>query len=353
MICSENKRVKSELHFFNRLMNNKPLWLVCKNLAGTALIILTFTFEAVTVSAQDLISIYVLPAITDEKILPTSYIPYDYSSNKISIVASPGEYEPASFVIRANEAVTSLVVEATDLSGNNGNIPSGNIDIRVVKCWYQAGNEMWDVTYKILTPELLLKDDSLVKVENGENYLKKTTGDYVWISKVSTGTAMAIIPIADLPVKDGAILLPVNIPINTNKQFWVTVKIPDGAIAGSYQGNIQLKTFSGTIGEIQLKVEVLPIMLPRPDLTYSIYYRGRLTTNGSISSEDKTEEQLRAELKDMLIHGVASPDVYPQGSDQNLKRVLGMCQELGLDIQTLYYLGLQIHSYGQICPVKV
>ena len=96
-------------------------------------------------------------------------------------MASRGEYEPASFVIRANEDISSLQVEATDLTGASGSIPSSNVDIRVVKCWYQAGVDVDEMSPKLLTPELLLKDDSLVKVEGEENYLK-ISGEYLWIS---------------------------------------------------------------------------------------------------------------------------------------------------------------------------
>ena len=57
------------------------------------------------------ITIYVIPAITDEKILPTTAIPGSHISNKISITASPGEYEPASFVIKALDDIASLELE--------------------------------------------------------------------------------------------------------------------------------------------------------------------------------------------------------------------------------------------------
>ena len=128
------------------------------------------------------ITTYVVPPISDEEILPTSQISSDYLSDTISVTACPGEYEPASFVIRSPDDISSLEVEATQLQGQSGFIASSNIDIRVVKCWYQAGYGVNDVTHKHLTPELLLKDDSLVKVEGDENYLKRTDETYMWIS---------------------------------------------------------------------------------------------------------------------------------------------------------------------------
>jgi len=286
-------------------------------------------------------TIYVVPPITDVKILPSSSISSSYISDKISIVASPGEYEPASFVIQATgEDITSLMVEASELVGQSGSIPSGNVDIRVVKCWYQAGVEIWDVSHELLTPELLLKDDSLVKVENGENYLKLTSGDYVWISEKKSGTGSEIIPIEDLPVKDSSTLQPVNIPNGTNKQFWITVKVPDESLPGVYDGKIELRSSDGSRGELQLKLEVLPIELAKPYLTYSIYYIGKLASQGSISSLYKNEEQLRAEMKNLFNHGITNPSSYQDYPDEAfLEKVLTIRNEAGMDNQPLYYLG--------------
>ncbi|GAG24421.1 unnamed protein product, partial [marine sediment metagenome] len=152
------------------------------------LLVVSFGAPATRVEAESpdpRITVYVVPAITDVNILPTTSMSDSYISNDISIVASPGEYEPASFVIHANEGITSLEVEATSLTGESGSIPSDNVDIRVVKCWYQGGKDIYGISrsksHRYLTPELLLKDDTLVQVEgtewdnlNGQNYLKLT-----------------------------------------------------------------------------------------------------------------------------------------------------------------------------------
>ena len=68
------------------------------------------------------ITVYVVPTMTDEKILPYTSISSDYISSHISIMASPGEYEPASFVVRANEDIASLTVAPTALTGASGSI---------------------------------------------------------------------------------------------------------------------------------------------------------------------------------------------------------------------------------------
>jgi hypothetical protein len=290
-------------------------------------------------------TIYVVPAISDERILPTSTIPDSYISNEISVVACPGEYEPASFVIHALDDIASLEVEATDLEGESDFIPSDNIDIRVVKCWYQAGDplEAWKGWGKLLTPELLLKDDSLVNVENGENYLKLTTGEYLWISDPTPATdPQGTRTIEEIPVKDSPTLQPVNIPNGTNKQFWVTVKIPEGTPAGTYTGTITISSTTGVELTLQLAVEVLPIKLEEPHLIYSIYYLGRLDgewPQGSIGDFWKSEEQLRAELQDMFDHGVKNPSCCQHYYEPDMTRYFSARNDIGMGGQPIYLNG--------------
>jgi hypothetical protein len=292
-------------------------------------------------------TIYVVPAISDEKILPTSTIPDSYISNEISVAACPGEYEPASFVIHAPDDIASLEIEATDLGGESDFISSDNIDIRVVKYWYQAGNplEAWRGWEKLLTPELLLKDDSLVKVEGGENYLK-VSGEYILVSGPDGIPGIPDRPTCgEFPVQDTATLQPVNIPAGTNKQFWVTVKIPEEAMAGIYQGTISLTSPSGLIGEISLQLEVLPIELLQPYLEYSLYYNSMLpypseSQTGTISDDRKSETQYRAELKNLLEHGVINPNMRGKYGEYYLTALaveLEIRQQLGMANQPLYY----------------
>jgi len=296
------------------------------------------------------ITTYVVPAITDTKILPTTSISSDYVSNRVSIVACRGEYEPASFVIRANEKITSLALEATSLSGASSSIPSSNVDIRVVKCWYVAGTNMPYREAKTLVPELLLKDDSLVKVQNGENYLKLTTGEYVWISD-PTELSIQYPDIEDLPVKDSSTLLPVSISSGTNKQFWITVHVPDDAQAGGYKGKITLTTADGVIGQIDVVLEVLPFKLLSPYLTYSVDYLAALKDEGTISSYAKNREQYKAEIADMVAHGGGSPvlsqPVYFDETDstQKLADTLTLRAAAGISNRYLFY-GIPIGYLG-------
>ena len=296
------------------------------------------------------VTIYVVPAITDNKILPKSSIPSSYISDTISVKASPGEFEPASFVIRADQDVNSMTIESTDLTGSGGIIHSADVDIRTVKCWYQGSslsNPEVSVQGKYLTPELLLKDDSLIRVTGddwtkwdspnpkGENELKLTDGSYTDIS--SDTPQNRIVPISERPVIDAATLQPLDLPDGYNKQFWITIKVPNDASAGSYTGTITLKTGAVTIQTIKLNLQVLPIKLSNPKIEYSVYYRGMITDDGSISSSDKTIAQFTAEQKNMLAHGVTNPTIFPTPSDDLLTQILTIRNQVGLDNTNLYY----------------
>ena len=87
--------------------------------------------------------IFVTPAMSDDLLLPTTRHPerslyealpsFVYRSDKISIFASPGEYEPATFSIYAMTDLQGVKVGAGTLTGDNGSIPAEAVDIRIVK----------------------------------------------------------------------------------------------------------------------------------------------------------------------------------------------------------------------------
>lgn len=311
------------------------------------------------------ILVYIVSPISSKKILPhDSKIP-GRISKEIKLIATPGEYEPASFVIRATLDIHGLKVDVSDLEGRGGIIPSSNIDVKVVKCWYQEGNAWRGILLgggeNVLVPELLLNDDSLVDVDYDKkiNYLKMG-GRYISLDKsgdkykdskealpFDSYYDCKIFSPADYPVKDAPELLPVDIPAHTNKQFWITVKVPDGAKAGIYKGRIQLLADKEKLGIIDLKLRVLPFKLARPKTYYdlsrdfesSLYYRGRLDRqypNGSISSEFKSVDQLRAELRDMLAHGVTNPICFQCSDEELLGIYLRIREEVGIK-GPLYY----------------
>ena len=306
---------------------------------------------------------YIVNPISSIKILPKSFV-HGRISNAIRIIACSDEYEPASFVLHSLKDINALKIEPTPLimrkKFSRSIIPSSSIDIKAVKCWYQ-GEGAWYNSWgpkgkRVLVPELLLKDDSLVKVdyEKKENYLKLSFPEgekYVWISNPDEETKerskkrplKELNPVEDYPVKDSFNLLPVDITAKMNKQFWVTVKVPENANPGIYAGKINLSTPKEVIGSINIRLKVLPFKLAKPYYTPSIYYRGVLHQSypkGTISSEYKSEEQLRAELKNMFAHGVTNPTVYQPfhiHRKELFTKYLQIRNEVGID-KTLYFL---------------
>ena len=293
--------------------------------------------------------IYVVPPISGIKILPDDrYVPGTLSA-EIAVVAACGEYEPASFVVSAISDIASLNVTTCDLRSDKGVIPSANVDTKVVKCWYQAGTA-WvairqDKSKRLLIPELLLNDDALVKVDydKKENYLKLSFPEgqkYVWISDPTDVNGAKSFPVEQFPVKDSPVLLPVNIPAGTNKQFWVTVKVPSDAKPAIYTGKIVLETPDAVVGELRLKVRVLPFELLPPYYTSSMDYHGNFDARdkGTISSWRKSREQFKAELANMVAHGLANCQHYSIRKEM-LGEVLKIRQEVGMDNRTLYLKG--------------
>jgi hypothetical protein len=312
--------------------------------------------------SSDLVA-YVLKPTAPNMVLPST----DPSSiagrigDTIFMTATPGEYEAASVVLRPRADLADLMLEATPLTAAMGAIPASSVDIRWVKCWYQDGGAWWNIVKrggKMLVPELLLHDDSLVRVnDKQEDYLKITYPDggvnYLWVSDPAPAKQSCNLRITpeQCPVNDSPMLLPTTIAANTNKQVWITVKVPDDARPGAYAGSINLTAGKRALGALRLKLVVLPFRLAEPktyydlkrEFTYSIYYWGELDPQGTgiIGGKYKSEKQLLAELRDMYAHGVTSPNLIwtpdlMYDRPQALRRSLAIRDEAGMKGRTLY-----------------
>lgn len=304
--------------------------------------------------------VHVVKPISSDKILPfTAFVP-GKRSDTLFITACRGELEPASFVIHSDyNNVINLTLKPTELRSGNNIIPPHNIDIKVVKVWYQGGTAWRNIRANpthILVPEILLNDDTLIRVnyESKSNYIKLNINNKKLYKLISGDTVQeghstyaspdnhVIYDTDEFPVEDSETLLPINIPSGQNKQLWITVKVPNDAVAGNYTGEIFLNVNGNNVGKMNMEVRVLPFDLEPSSIEYSIYYRGKLVqSKGSISSEYKSEMQMRAELMDMWEHGVKNPTVYQPINDKNLlKRVFEIRKNIGMVGQPIYYLGL-------------
>lgn len=298
--------------------------------------------------SQDQVLIHVVEPLSGKQVLPNTFPLPGEPRDVIDIVACRGEYEPASFAVRSMvRNIAGLLLEGTDLVGNSGTISRDNLDIRIVKAWFQGGGA-WETIGQTggpkLVPELLLKDDRLVKVDHEakSNQIRLDFpggARYVSTNDLASAKERLIIPAHAFPVRDSTQLQHIDIPRNETRQFWITVHIPAAVIAGNYKGKIFLKENGTIIGSIDLRVTVLPFDLAKPDLTYSIYYRGQLSDEPTISSELKSRAQFEAELRNMVAHGVANPTIYQRLDRRQLNDVFEVRERVGIVTDVLFYLG--------------
>lgn len=276
--------------------------------------------------------------------------------NEVKISAAKGEYEPASIVVKANRNLEDVVIKVSDLIKGTDSINSDGIDIKYVKVWYQANTAWRDIrktnNKRFLVPELLLNDDRVIKVDykNKINYAKISThvgAKYIDISNVNNHKVREQPRIIEFPIKDSVSLLPINLENHSAKQIWFTVHVPYEAIAGNYTGEITVSYKDGEI-KIPISLTVYPFKLDQPLLEYSLYYRGILSSNdeNTISSEGKSEVQMRLEFLNMLEHGVTNPTIYQSHNDLNkFEKILKLRLKSEVSNHTIYYLGMNTGNY--------
>ena len=305
--------------------------------------------------------VHVVSPITGTKILPSTYPLPGKKSFSLRVTASRGEFEPTSFVLRAqSHDMTGVTLTATDLHSVNSTavISSTHVDIKIVKSWFQsyyAWNEMGigksdpaDFRQQ-LVPELLLKDDALVRVDMSDerNFVRLEKGSpvYEWINQKKMAASKQVLPtMQEFPFKDAKTLQPFALPRSTSKQVWATIFVPLDTPPGEYSGDIEVRANGALQGTIKINLKVHSFELAESKITHSIYYRAVLDdARASVGSEYRNAAQMREELQNLLNHGVRNPTMYqPFLSDRGLLReALLLRQDLGMNNGPLYYLGIQ------------
>lgn len=258
--------------------------------------------------------------------------------------ACAGEYESVSAFVYAFAGLPGLTVTASDLKGKAGVIPAAAVDLSVVKAWFQgASNNISFTPKKWLIPELLLKDDALVRVDTVKetNFLRSTKPDGVQEYLVCSDPDST--NLKDVRPLDAATLQPISLEGGESREIWMTIHVPARAKAGTYAGTITVAA-GGAKFALPLKLTVHPFVLQPSRLTYSIYYRARLNAENQpqIDSESRSEQQYRAEMADMLAHGVPYPTNYTGWNEALLTKQLQIRKEVGMPTGRFYNLGYGI-----------
>jgi hypothetical protein len=201
----------------------------------------------------------------------------------LELFAALGEYEPASFSVRAEKDLTAVRVElAQGLTGPGGAaIGADRVDLRVVesmKRWTRA-----------------------TEYQKTECFLTRNR--------------------------------PRDLRAGVTQRYWLTVHVPDDAVAGRYRGSVRIAPANAEAQDIQVTLEVLPIILPRPvGMNFFMYLRPR-----DLPKEFQTDEYLRRVFLDMREHGMTSLSLsaYPGGPgwtsvDRDSQEPLSMARQIEL-----------------------
>lgn len=189
----------------------------------------------------------------------------------VRMVATPGEYEPATVSIRAGKPLEGVRIDvAGALAGDGGRvIPADAITVRLVDPF-----EKW------------------TKQKDLEQFLIQSNG--------------------------------VDIPTGTTRRFWITVKVPTDAVPGIYRTTLVMGKPTGKLGpdlmrlqtirELTLELEVLPITLVSAadtGMAFFMYnnteYYGRMPSGADALI---TEDYQRRVFEDMREHGMTTATLY-------------------------------------------
>ena len=124
---------------------------------------------------------WAVPPMSDVMRLPDAEPTDGKKGGVVRIVAAHDEYEPGSFVVRSDTDLGKVRLALSELKGPDGAVfPKDDLDLKVVKVWYQNGNGWFsyfgDTGGFKLCPELLLNDEDLIRVDTAKK------ANYAWLT---------------------------------------------------------------------------------------------------------------------------------------------------------------------------
>jgi len=189
-------------------------------------------------------------------VFPNSPVNYSLVNRGLECFEVPGKAEPVSFVIHTSTTLSGVKINISDLHFGNDIIPSNRIEVRMVVFNDQRWGWGLSNKYYGTCPDYLSAPDPCV-----------------------------------------------DINANTNRQFWLTIDIPENAKAGLYTGQVILSMKDKPSYQMPLSVEVLPIKLFDNKVKHIVYH--------SPFYKDFHKDRSIV-LQDMKKHGLV-PVLYPKG----------------------------------------
>ncbi len=294
--------------------------------------------------SDSVVTTYVTPATTQ-----ALYLPYDLPengklTNHINVIMAQNEYETASVVVVPFKPVKNFTLKISDLKNGSNVLKADDIDIKLVKRWWQAGGA-WqsyhiDMYYRLLTPEFLLNDDRIITTDDfrrTNQMLMHCPGgdvtleisDFAYQNEWNDGHKLNWF-------YDAPTLQPLQLKESgRNQQYMITIHAPKGTAPGFYDGTVSLIGEGKEIGKMSISVRVLPFELPRPR-TYAD--SGKIYMS-HVNSYNGVEPTLVNAIKHNMFHlnGVAS-------TPENIL----LCKKLGypLDIFFTSIRGVGMPAFG-------
>lgn len=221
----------------------------------------------------------------------------------VRIFASPGEYEPVTFCVKLMRDVEDLAVTASEI----GPVAAQGIDIRHVRYMRAKPNYVGMGLYRIV-PDVL---------------------EPMWMfhQRDIYNPAPAV-----------------GLDAGVAHRFWLTLRVPEDAEPGMYEGTVTVRDDRGGEGEVRVLLRVLPIELREdPSKIWGMYYRHPLD-NASRAEDDVSREfyerQAQMEHQDLVEHGMHNivlsawcPPMNEEGGFEAdwtvLQNKLDMCEKYG------------------------
>ena len=234
----------------------------------------------------------------NEKILP------DAVRKKLSLDVAQGEKTGIMFAVKAlrNIKIDSVKVVHSSLDKTT------HFDPRLVKVWWQGGNP----EKQFLTPELLIHDDSIIKVGNKNNTLCFSKG---------------------LPL-DPSFLRPFQIEKGKFKQIWLTVEISPKQQPGIYKNYIIVETQKDKL-KIPLKIRVFPFKLSPNTRAAGMFVRQQIDTEKS-RNERKKNGYLPLAWSNANRKGEKSSKYAEFMPEKQYRQMLKMLKKYGLRDNVIY-----------------
>ena len=269
---------------------------------------------------------YDVPPMSSLQRLPDIYPEDGVAGGTVRIVAAKDEYEPGSFLVYPLRDLGKAQLSLTPFRTADGKVfPAADLDLKVVKVWYQNGNAWYSYfgdTGTKLVPELLLHDENLIRVDEAKkaNYARLTPpggkasewwlnpprqmNRVFWDTYRGGGTFKPMKPGFD----DAKTLQPVALPKGAFKNFFLTAHVRSETPAGLYKGAVKV----GGHGEIPVTIRVLDFTLPKPKTYFDDnldFYVCSYTYNclAMIMEEnggdiELAKKQFKATMEDLVAH---------------------------------------------------